>query len=421
MKKVIVIGAGVSGLSAARLLKENGFEVTVFESSSNPGGLIKCDVVDGALFHRVGGHVFNTKNKIVFDWFWKHFDRDIEFLKAKRYAAIWFQDKYIGYPIENFLYMLDKSIVEEIVREILELQKQGYKDPFSYNSFEAFLKGNFGLTLYDLYFKPYNHKIWKTDLSKVSLEWLEGKLPMPNYSEMLVNNIVREEESNMVHSSFYYPKNGGSQVIADRLSNGLDIKYNHSVTNIKIEKNKLMVDGIKSDFVVFTGDIRKLGDAVQISDVRTKSLLEQTRSFTSNGTSNLLCETDDMPYSWLYLPCENTSAHRIIYTGNFSQLNNKPGARKSCTVEFSGKQTRQDMESQLPLLPGNLKSIDINYEPNSYVIQDQTTRGTVKLIKESLEQTNIYITGRFAEWEYYNMDKAIEASMNTVEKIASNV
>ncbi|MEJ7682717.1 MAG: hypothetical protein WKG06_33635 [Segetibacter sp.] len=35
------------------------------------------------------------------------------------------------------------------------------------------------IDLYQLYFGPYNSKIWNTDISKVPLEWLDGKLPMP--------------------------------------------------------------------------------------------------------------------------------------------------------------------------------------------------------------------------------------------------
>ena len=58
MKKVAVIGAGISGVSVARMLNEKA-EVTVFEKKDKPGGLIACDVVDGNLYHKVGGHVFN--------------------------------------------------------------------------------------------------------------------------------------------------------------------------------------------------------------------------------------------------------------------------------------------------------------------------------------------------------------------------
>lgn len=58
--KIAVIGGGISGLSIARMLqKEN--DVVVYEKESRPGGLIKCSIVEGSLYHQTGGHVFNTK------------------------------------------------------------------------------------------------------------------------------------------------------------------------------------------------------------------------------------------------------------------------------------------------------------------------------------------------------------------------
>ena len=62
--KYAIIGGGISGLSIANLL-EKDHEVTIFESDSRPGGMIKCDIINGSLFHRTGGHVFNTKRQDV--------------------------------------------------------------------------------------------------------------------------------------------------------------------------------------------------------------------------------------------------------------------------------------------------------------------------------------------------------------------
>ncbi len=55
MKKIAVIGGGISGLSIAKMLG-NRADVVVFESSDRPGGLIKCDRVQGNLFHRSPVH-----------------------------------------------------------------------------------------------------------------------------------------------------------------------------------------------------------------------------------------------------------------------------------------------------------------------------------------------------------------------------
>lgn len=414
----IVIGAGVSGLSAARLLSEKGIENIVLEKSDKPGGLIKCDVVSGHLFHRVGGHVFNTKVDKVNNWFWSMFNKESEFNQATRNAGIYIDGQFTGYPFENYLYMLDEGTIRSIVTELLEIEELPKKNPFEYDNFEAFLVGNFGRVLYDIYFKPYNQKIWKTDLDKVDLNWLEGKLPMPDSREIIISNILRKEEKGMVHSSFFYPKNNGSQFIVERLASGITIYNNTPVTRIERLADRWIVNGdYSADNIIYTADIRQLAQALtgQLPDVKVN--LSELANLQSNGTSNLLCEVDDSPHSWLYLPNANIQAHRIIYTGNFSRNNQPTNSRKSCTVEFSGKTPFEEMKATLPKLPGNLKIIDSNYEPNSYVIQRKGDRDRIRQFKQSMQQLGFHLSGRFAEWEYYNMDKAMERAMEVVEKI----
>jgi UDP-galactopyranose mutase len=141
------------------------------------------------------------------------------------------------------------------------------------------------------------------------------------------------------------------------------------------------------------------------------------KALRSNGTSNLFCETDENDISWLYIPEDFTRAHRIIYTGNFSETNNRGSSRKTCVVEFSGLVSYGEMVEEIKKLPGNLSPISYNYEPNSYVIQDKQTREVIKKAKLVLEKNGVFLLGRFAEWEYYNMDKAIEAAFIVNEKI----
>ena len=47
MKKIVIIGGGISGLTAAFLLKNKGFEVTLFEKSGRVGGNIQTVEIDG--------------------------------------------------------------------------------------------------------------------------------------------------------------------------------------------------------------------------------------------------------------------------------------------------------------------------------------------------------------------------------------
>lgn len=410
--KICIIGSGISGLSAANLLSQK-HEVQVYEHKAQPGGLIKCTEEEGNVFHRVGGHVFNSKNKEVLDWFWSFFNKDEEFLQATRNAKIFMNNDLLGYPLENYIYKLPAETISSIIDDLLTENTQQ-----NYANFAEFLEGNFGKTLYELYFKPYNEKIWNTDLEKVPLEWLEGKLPMPNVKEIILNNILKKDESNMVHATFYYPKNKGSQFIVNRLLENINVSCSTEIKSIRKENDKWIVNHTETfDAIIYTGDIRKLGDIIELENNNISNELKTAESFLSNGTSNVLCYTEDNDISWLYFPENEFIPHRIIYTGNFSP-NNNGSNRKTCVVEFSGKHEQAEMLEEIKKMPGNLEAIAFNYEPNSYVINTFDTRATVNTIKNHLSPLNFHLLGRFAEWEYYNMDKCIEAAFEVEKKLS---
>lgn len=408
MADIAIIGAGISGLSAAQMLRKN-HSVVVFEKASKPGGLVKCDRIQDNLFHRVGGHVFNSRNPEVLNWFWSFFDRENEFLKARRNAKILFHGKLIGYPIENYLHQLDKEFVSAVLDDFLSPDYQP-QDPFSYPDFGAFLRSNFGNTLYQAYFKPYNEKIWNTDLKNIPLDWLHGKLPMPNLKEMLLSNIVLQEETEMVHSTFYYAREGGSQFIADRLSEGLSIRFHSDISAIQKSGGKFLLGDAAFDSIIYTGDVRQVARLFPEIPAATAAS-ESLKNLPSNGTSNLFCETDPGEISWLYLPGPETKAHRIIYTGTFAESNNRGSNRHTCVVEFSGNYSYEFMCEEVKKLPGNLQPLAWNQEPNSYILHNHETAGLLREAREKLKAEGIFLLGRFAEWEYYNMDKAIEAAM----------
>ena len=404
----------MSGISLAQRLNEHA-DVIVFEQHSEIGGLINCERVDGILYHKVGGHVFNSKNPQVIEWFWNFFDKEAEFIKAKRNAKVFFNQKLIGYPIEDHLFQLDEDLTRSAINELLSTGETKTEN------FEAFLRSTFGQTLYNIYFKPYNKKIWNVDLQEVPLGWLEGKLPMPKLKDIIINNILRKEETEMVHAFFYYPKVGGSQFIIDRLAQNIVVNKTSPVERITIKQDgSLYINDIGPfDQVVYTGDIRKLPNYLESSISLSEE--EKVKAFKSNGTTNILCRCDQSNLSWLYIPEEQYKAHRIIYTGNFSPTNNDASGRSSCTVEFSNYIDVEEAKAELQKLPGNLEFISYNYEPNSYVIQDEDTREIVERTKSELKKHKIYLLGRFAEWEYYNMDKAIEAAMSLEKELLLKV
>jgi len=415
MKRIAIIGAGISGLAAANCLK-NSFDVTVFEADKKVGGLIKCDRVDGNLYHMVGGHVFNSRRNDVLEWFWNFFDKEKEFTKSTRYATI-FLDKHVDYPIENHIYQLEPEIIQEIISDLILLIKASETKPAN---FEDFLKSRFGETLYNLYFKPYNEKIWKRDLSSVPLTWLEGKLPMPTIEEILYNNFQREKEMTMVHSSFYYPKINGSQFLADRLSEGLKIVNNTTVEKIIREENgqyKINDANDRFDIIIYTGNVKELPATLRNSKL-DESIVKGINNLEYHGTTTVLCKMEPLPYSWIYLPSPDYLPHRIICTGNFAESNNS-GNNKTVTVEFTDYHSKEDILFNLRKLPYSLEYIKHKHTEFTYPIQNISTRELINDAKLRLEDDNLFLLGRFAEWEYYNMDAAIGAAIDLSKKLLS--
>jgi protoporphyrinogen oxidase len=410
MKKIAVIGGGISGLSIAQCLKDL-YEVTVFEGDSKPGGLIKCDRIDGTLYHMVGGHVFNSRRQDVLDWFWKFFDRENEFTKATRNAIV-YMGRPIGYPIENHIYQFDADLQKKIIVDLLEIAKNENPEP---SNFEEFLKFRFGETLYNVYFKPYNEKVWKRDLSQVPLTWLAGKLPMPTVEEIIFDNFNKANETTMVHSSFYYAKNNGSQFLVDRLAEKLNINYNAKIQKLERKDGQWIVNGIAFDKIVFCGNIKDLPSMLD-GTIAISSLAKPIEELEYHGTTSVLCEVGRNPFSWIYMPDEAHHSHRIICTGNFAATNNGHEAL-TATIEFTDEVDKKTILENLEKIPYSPKYLAHRYTQYTYPIQNCSTRDVIANVKELMEPEGLYLLGRFAEWEYYNMDAAIGAAMDLSKNI----
>lgn len=403
-----IIGAGISGLSIAQQLRKNN-QVVVFEKDSRPGGMIKCDVVNGCLFHRTGGHVFNTKRKDVFNWFGTFFDKENEFTETLRKSVVCMDRKQIvPYPIENHVYLFDDNTVKMFIEDLVDIVRRDNSELPS--NFEDFLQSRFGKTLYELYFKPYNYKVWRRNLSTIPLDWLDGKLPMPTVQEIICNNMNHVEEHSFVHSSFFYPRNNGSQFLADRLSQNLDIIYNVAIERIEKKRNKWEVNGVECDRIIYCGNIKDLPSILN-GQIDIASFEQPIVNLESHGTTSVFCEMEHNPYSWIYLPSQEYESHRIICTGNFAD-SNRDDNRMTGTIEFTDYISKDDIIDNLNRMPFGPKYWVHNYEKYTYPIQGSTTRKMIQRLKSKLEEENIYLLGRFAEWEYYNMDVAMGAAMD---------
>ena len=73
--KINIIGCGLSGVTAAIILKEQGHNVEIFELRDHIGGNCYDSKIDGVTVHKYGSHIFHTNDEDV----WKFLNRYTKF------------------------------------------------------------------------------------------------------------------------------------------------------------------------------------------------------------------------------------------------------------------------------------------------------------------------------------------------------
>ena len=129
--KVLVVGAGLSGCTVARLMAESGHRVTVVEERDRVGG--NCsDRIDehGILYHEYGPHLFHTNNKKIFDWL-SHFTEWVPYRHKAR--AMLRDGELVPFPVNA------KTLKSVPKDEVV-----------------------------DTFFRPYTEKMWGVPLEEVS-------------------------------------------------------------------------------------------------------------------------------------------------------------------------------------------------------------------------------------------------------------
>jgi len=403
--RLAVVGAGVSGLSVARLAEKAGFSATVFERSGHIGGIAFVEDVDGINFHRVGGHCFNTKHREVREFVFEDVLPKSRWNLIERKAKIYFKENYISYPIEysiNEIAKFDKKLASEIVLDFM------LADHDEHENLEKWFVSHFGEALAREYFIPYNRKIWGRHPESMCSFWVRDKLPIPSKASF-VSGLFDLGKDDMPHASFYYPKSGSQMEFLHSLSKGLNIKFNSNVNSINFVDGKPHIDGREYDFLVNTGP---LDTAHRLLTDNPDWVEKESSKLKYNKVTTMLWRTEELGATWTYYPEDTTPFHRIIHIGNFC----RPKKNYSIT-EVVGVVPEDDMIKYGREIPYLLSPIQYSVSDYAYVVFDNNTVTSRKKLLDYFESRGIFQLGRFGQWEYFNMDICIKNAMEVISKL----
>ncbi|MCA1614390.1 MAG: FAD-dependent oxidoreductase, partial [Acidobacteria bacterium] len=172
-KRVIIIGGGPAGLTAAYELAKANVKSVVLEKEPVVGGLSRTVSHNGNLFD-LGGHRFFTKVKAVDD-LWREVLQKSDFLRRKRLSRIYYNRKFFDYPlrISNVLAGLG------VWNSVLILLSYGRARLFPERpepTFEKWVSNRFGRRLYRVFFKSYTEKVWGIPCEEITADWAEQRI-----------------------------------------------------------------------------------------------------------------------------------------------------------------------------------------------------------------------------------------------------
>ncbi|MDR0506651.1 MAG: NAD(P)-binding protein [Dysgonamonadaceae bacterium] len=403
MAKLGILGAGISGLSAAQLLK-NKFETEILEKNSFPGGIARTKDVNNIPYHLVGGHCFNSKYPEVLDFVFNNILPLSEWRKIKRKSKIKFHNQEIDYPIEfsvKQIYKFDKELALKIVADFLNAS-----DNLKYANLEEWFVKKFGKALAEEYFIPYNTKIWNNKPSEMSHLWVEDKLPVPN-KHSFFESLIENSQDTMPHAEFFYPISNNQNTFIDALAKKLNIEYNYKVNSISrdIKRNQWLINNEKYyDLIICTLPLKEIPFILENTPEYVKTAGEKLKY---NKVSNILWKNRHTDKTWTYIPEKDSLFHRYIHIGAY--LN---PLQPYSISEVVGEHSWDEMKSSGEKDNFLLEPLDCNTSDYAYVIFDENYNHSTSVIKNYLQERAFHILGRFGEWQYYNMDVCIKKAMD---------
>lgn len=374
MKKVIIIGAGPAGITAAlELLRrgKNEYDVTVLEESDSIGGISRTVNLDGNRMD-IGGHRFFSKEQRVNEWWQsvlplqgapskddKLLKREAHLVKGgadpektdkvmlyrRRVSRIYYLNKFFDYPVTMKMgTLINLGLFRTLEAGFSYLFAMMFKKPET--SLENFYINRFGKKLYSMFFEDYTEKLWGRHPRDISADWGSQRVKGLSIKEVLssVLHKGKSDETSLIEE-FKYPKLGPGELweaaAGEFTERGGKILKNVSVKRINASGNRVLsvIADTENGEKEFTGDIffssmpvkdlvggisgieipetvKNAAENLPYRDFVTVGLLVD-RMLLKNKT-DIKTVNDIVPDCWIYVQDKNVKLGRIQIFNNWS-------------------------------------------------------------------------------------------------------
>ncbi len=447
-KKVVIIGAGPAGLTAAFELCKAGISSIVLEKDKVVGGIARTVQHKGYHFD-IGGHRFFTKVRAVEDMWNEVLQED--FLQCERLSRIYYDKKFFFYPLRPANALRNLGIVNAILI-LLSYMKAQLMPTLPEVNVEQWVSNRFGYRLYSIFFKSYTEKVWGIPCSELSAEWAAQRIKGLSLLQALKAAVLQKPEDKRaviktLIDSFHYPRKGPGMMwerVANIVSNsGSQIRFESDTTNIvwdgeAVTGVRMSTAGrteiVEGSHFVSSMPIRELiqkFDPPAPTEVLKAANNLNYRDFLT--VALVINRPNLFPDNWIYIHDPDVKLGRIQNFKNWSP-EMVPDPNKTCLgleyfcFEGDGLWTTSD-EDLIALGKKELEKLGLAKieeiedgavvrMPKAYPVYDGGYNEALNVVRKFLASIpNLQVVGRNGMHRYNNQDHSMLTAMLAVKNI----
>jgi protoporphyrinogen oxidase len=417
----LILGAGISGISAGYHGNLSYNKCLILEKGSSYGGLLDNFVINGFTFDNFV-HFSFTKNEYVKKLFADSTDYELHQPNPFNYSnGLW-----IKHPVQNNLHALPMKMRLRIVIGFLFRRKN--KKLISY---EDYLHASYGKYFSSLFPSKYTRKYWRTDPKDLGVEWVGNRMYKPSLKEVLVGTLITKTNEVYYTGEMRYPIRGGFKSFLFKMVENLEINYESKVVNIN-PKDKVVTTerGEKYRYNRLISSIPLPEYLSLLNNIPTNVVLAlQNLKWTSAAIISMgFNRVEVAKHLWFYIYDEDILASRI-HSPSLKSSNNAPNGCSSLQAEvyFTHKDEAIDpnklMNEEINryIQHGffhreDLIFSDIKFLKYANVVFDHEIYKNRVIVRSFLREVGIETIGRFGEWDYFWTDQSLLSGRNVVQE-----
>ena len=440
--RVVILGAGPAGLTAAYELSNLGIGCIVLEQDAVVGGLARTVECEGFRFD-IGGHRFYTKVSLVRKIWSEVLGEDL--LTRKRLSRIYYKSRFFQYPLEPFDAFRGLGVIEAF-RCGFSFVRSRMFPTLPEDDFATWVSNRFGRRLFKTFFESYTEKVWGMNCCQIAAEWAAQRIQGLSLWSLL-SDAVFERPHHQIKTltrQFQYPRLGPGmlwsrmrEIVEQR---GIPVILNAPVESIQWQAGKVV--SVQAGGQTYPGaqfissiPIRELIE--KFDPAAPAALREAAGKFHYRDfivVALMVRGRNLFPDNWIYLHDPGVRAGRVQNYGNWSpEMTPNPdltclGVEYFCNIsdaiwktadkDLIALATREMVQVGLVQAPDVVDGAVVRM-PKAYPVYDRGYQDGLAAVRGFLANVpNLQLVGRNGMHRYNNQDHSMLTAILAARNVA---